>query len=212
MPVDIQPLPVPAQIRNGEREVDRLRDAGAPLSELATPAARLAMLCLEVGRYEEALSWARTLLVATEALPSMRLSTLSFIGAVYGDLGQHERAARCLREVLALDPRDAGAWFNLANALGALKRYGEALDAAERAVALAPQNGAYRVRLGSLLWDKLGARVGVRQIQDGARMLDDAGLESRFERMWRWIAARLLDDATAVARVEPLLFPKETVH
>lgn len=212
MPVDIEPDPVPEQIRNGEREVDRLREAGAPLRDLARPAARLAMLCLQTGRYEEALSWARALLIATEDVPGMRLSTLAFIGAVHADLGQHERAARCLREVLATDPRDASAWFNLANALGELKRYPEALDAAERAVALNPSNGAYRIRLGSLLWDKLGWKVGVFQIRDGARMLDEAGLKTRFERMWRWIAARLLDDSDAVTRLEPMLFPRETIH
>jgi tetratricopeptide (TPR) repeat protein len=189
-------------------------DLDATLQALAKNAAHLAMLSVEMGCYEEALRWARTLLATTDRMPGvrMRVPTLSFIAAVYEDLHQSEQAERCLREVLALDPRCQEAWFNLANALASQKRFAEALEAARQAVALRPANGAYRVRLGSLLTDLVSPAAGALEIRMGAQLLDDAGLPTRFDRMWRWIAARLMDDAEAVARVEPLLFPAETIH
>ena len=191
-------------------------DLDATLLALARNAAGLAMLSVEMGCYEEALRWARTLLATTARMPGvggrMRVPTLSFIAAVYNDLHQSERAEGCLREVLELDPRHEQAWFNLANALAEQKRFAEALEAARQAVALRPANGAYRVRLGSLVSDLVNPAAGALEIKMGARLLDDAGLPTRFDRMWRWIAARLLDDAEAVARVEPLLFPAATIH
>src|ERR1700761_6341875 len=55
-------------------------------------------------------------------------------------LQQHDfdEAARRLRQVVALDPRNAPAYSNLGYALRALKRYAEAVTACDRALELAP--------------------------------------------------------------------------
>jgi tetratricopeptide (TPR) repeat protein len=146
MAAPVEEARIPQLIRDWESQVERLRQEDAAALAMARPAARLAMLCVEVGRYEDALRWARAPLVATDRLPGspMKVNTLSFIGSLYLDLRQLERAERCLREVLELDPGLAGAWFNLSHAL-------------------------------------------------------------------HWIAARLLND-DAAARVEALLWPRETIH
>ena len=214
MPSALDLSRVPQFLREGEEEMRKAREARAAPEIQARIAARLAMLSVETGRYADAMVWAVTLLNVTERFrnPGLRVSTLSFIAALYNDVHQHEAAVRALREVLALQPERPEAWFNLANALGDLKRPVEALEAARKAVALRPGSGAYRVRLGALLWDCESAAAGRAEIRIGAWMLDEAGLTTRFDRMWRWIAARMLEDAEAVARVEPLLFPKDTIH
>jgi tetratricopeptide (TPR) repeat protein len=142
----------------------------------------------------------------------MQVDTLSFIGSVHLDLRQYERAERCLRDVFELDPSCPVAWFNLAHALQRQNRHREALDASRRAQALRPESGAYRVQLGALLASVVDREKGEAEIRAGAQQLDLAGLPRKFDRIWRWIAARLLGDKEAATRVEALLWPPETVH
>lgn len=205
---------IPQQIRDLEREVDRLREAGEPLAALARPAARLSNLCRQASRWEEALRWTCLFLAASEPRfgTSMRGVALASIGVFYGHLKQPERAVRCLAEAVELEPDKAAYWFNLANALADLGRYDDAMDAARRAISLAPRNGAYHVQLGGYVRDRGDRAAGERIIRDGAALLDAAGLPTEFDRMWRWIAARLLGEKELAARLDAQLFPPETVH
>lgn len=205
---------IPQLIRDLEQEVDRLREAGEPLSALARPAARLDVLCRSIGRYEDALRWTCLFLAAAEQRFGTRLrgAALVEIGALYNQMKQPERAVRCLREALEWEPGHAGTWFNLANALWDLGRQDEAVDASRKAVALNPRSGAYRVQLGAYVRESMNRAEGERIMRDGAAMLDAAGLPTEFDRLWRWIAARILDEKEAVVRLEAQLFPPETVH
>ncbi len=205
---------IPQLIRDMEREVDRLREAGEPLSALLRPAATLNALCRDIGRYEDALRWAHLFLAAAEQRFGARLrgAALGAIGALHESLKQYARAERCLLEAIELEPGRATNWFNLANALAGLGRIDEAVDAARKAVSLRPRSGAYRVQLGAYVRDAIDRTEGERIIRDGAAMLDAAGHPTEFDRMWRWMAARLLNDEEASNRLDAILFPPKTVH
>jgi tetratricopeptide (TPR) repeat protein len=205
---------IPQLIRDLEREVERLREAGEPLAALARPAARLNALCRDIGRYEDALRWACLFMAAAEQRFGSRLrgAALGAIGALYDELKRPERAVRCLAESLELEPDTAGTWFNLANALWNLDRRDEAVDASRKAVSLEPRSGAYRIQLGAYVRESMSRAEGERIIRDGAAMLDASGCRTRFELLWRWMAARMLEDKEAAQRLDAQLFPPETVH
>src|SRR6185436_8133405 len=74
---------------------------------------------------------------AVNDLPELR----SVLGLELLALGRHMEAANEFRIYLRDHPRDADAWSNLGNALDALGRSDEALDAFTRAVDANPNNG-----------------------------------------------------------------------
>jgi Flp pilus assembly protein TadD len=75
--------------------------------------------------------------------------------------GAPEAEAR-YRAALERDPGLHAAWDGLGTLAHAARRFGVAVDALERAVALAPRNPTYRVHLGAAL--NRAGRAGSRSI------------------------------------------------
>jgi tetratricopeptide (TPR) repeat protein len=62
--------------------------------------------------------------------------------------GDLDKARIELKEVLQIDPRDAGAWFRLGNILERKKEFNKALGNYSKAAELDPENNAYQAKLG----------------------------------------------------------------
>ncbi len=125
--------------------------------------------------YQEALRYFREAIARDAELPlgHIGLARILYGGAVYGwsrkpgeDLQEAHEAAQT---AIALDARDAIAYYALSGAALYLNRHDEALDAARKAVAL-NQNFAYaHVRLGQVLTYCGRAAEGIAPIQRGLR-------------------------------------------
>ena len=74
-----------------------------------------------------------------KAVPD-NFDALNLLGAVKLQQGQIGEAQRLLAAAVKANPRAAGAWCNLGQALHALKRAPEALDCLDKARALAPDD------------------------------------------------------------------------
>jgi tetratricopeptide (TPR) repeat protein len=73
------------------------------------------------------------------------------LGEVHRAFDRFAEAERCYRKAISLDSTYASAWANLSIALRHLGRLDESIAAAERAVALSPNDVASLVRLGECL-------------------------------------------------------------
>ena len=73
------------------------------------------------------------------------------MGVVARAMRQHQTAAELLRRSVAVNPRSAMAWSNLANALQDLDLWDDAVRANQEAVKLDPGNPGIRQNLGSVL-------------------------------------------------------------
>jgi TolB-like protein/Tfp pilus assembly protein PilF len=73
------------------------------------------------------------------------LYCLTWIGAAETFSGSHDRAVRRLEHVLQRNPANADALFMIAQAYAYLGRHGDARDALERAMAIAPEGGFARL-------------------------------------------------------------------
>jgi tetratricopeptide (TPR) repeat protein len=76
-----------------------------------------------------------------KAMPD-NVDALNLLGAVKLQQGQIGEAQRVLSAAVKADPRAAGAWCNLGQALHALKRAPDALDCLDKACVLAPDDPA----------------------------------------------------------------------
>jgi len=116
---------------------------------------------------------------AVAADPS-NLGYRTFLGAVLGDTGQGDRAVEELTKVTSAPGYNkADAWIYLGSAHLSAKRYKDAIEALNKAVAIAPQAAVAEAYLG---WSYLG-------LKDAAGFKDHAGKA----RTLGWKDAQLLD-------------------
>lgn len=73
------------------------------------------------------------------------------MGVVARAMGQHQTAAELLRRAVAINPKSATAWSNLANALQDLDLWDDSVRANQEAVKLDPGHPGIRQNLGSVL-------------------------------------------------------------
>ncbi len=79
----------------------------------------------------------------------------SYLGGLLCDHARDPAGAEiCFRKVIALTPNDAGAHYNLGNALKALDKRDEAIDSYRRAIVMDPGLHGAHVNLGSVLQGK----------------------------------------------------------
>lgn len=90
---------------------------------------------------------------------------------------QHKRAEACHRAAIKIDPEYGDAWNNLAVELQEQGRCDEALQAARRAVAVAPWLPKARVNLGRGLYERNKYDEAVRHLAEAVR-LDDRYLDA----------------------------------
>ncbi len=85
-------------------------------------------------------------------------------------MGDHAKAVEKLREVTAAHPDAAGAWHALAEVLLADKQVQTALEAAEKALSLNPEDVHINVSL-SRIWVELGDKAKAEHFGAQARMM-----------------------------------------
>jgi len=115
--------------------------------------ANLAESLFRIGRAEEVLTLCDTANMVADG--SLRLARLA--GYLHQEAGAFEDAVACYRLIVERVPDDWGAWNNLGNALNALGRRDEALDALRTARDLAPDSAPILLNLGNTL---IEARLG----------------------------------------------------
>lgn len=72
------------------------------------------------------------------------LYCLTWVAAAESTAGFHDRAVRRLEHVLHRNPASSEAWFMLSQAFAYLGRHGDAREALDRAIAIAPEGGIAR--------------------------------------------------------------------
>jgi tetratricopeptide (TPR) repeat protein len=106
---------------------------------------------VSLGRYHEA----ETAYYRALALDDQNFKTWNNLAALLFDgLKQPVEGAKCLARAMQIDPGNKLGWTNLASMYGQLGRHREALDCAERALALDPQMveaQLHRARAGQAL-------------------------------------------------------------
>jgi molecular chaperone DnaK (HSP70) len=175
------------------------RSAEAQGTQAPAVTEELAQLCLEESRWERALDWARKTLAARRKADPVVLNTM---GIAYQRLGDMERAESAYREATRVEPGFASGWFNLALVLKNQGRIDEALSAARRATELRPSSGS-NLALHAFVMRQAGQGVkSEARYREAARLLDDAGLSTDFDRAWRVHVAEALNDSYRLAQLE----------
>lgn len=126
-------------LSHGDPAFDSLRNYGNVLMELR----RYDDAALVLRRAEDRLAWD-----PRDRATAARLA--NDIGLCRERAGARDDAVACFRRAVALDPASAGPWTNLASALAATGRLGEAIDAYLGAVAADPRSPTARVKLVAL--------------------------------------------------------------
>jgi tetratricopeptide (TPR) repeat protein len=98
----------------------------------------------------KAVEWFSKALAAHPEQDGFSASVHNNLGAVYGELGDSASSIAQFRLAVAISPQDPEYHTNLANALGAAKRYDEARSEAEVALRIAPNDPQARAVLQNL--------------------------------------------------------------
>ena len=162
------------------------RRAIAALPDLSMPYINLCVLLQELDRPEEALEFAKEGVRRSGPSPWPYLH----MGHAHRMLGELDLAAAAYRQATIIDPSVADAWLSLALVEHLSKRHDDALEAAERAWALAPDDPGTLNALGSLYSYK-------RRFDDAIRLLRrSAELQPNEPMVWYNLgnAEALLDD------------------
>jgi cellulose synthase operon protein C len=122
------------------------------------------------------------------------VEALGLLAAVYALQLKDDRVNEVLKQVEALDPDNASAYFEVADRLGAVRQYPRAADKYKVAIERAPWWTAPRNGLG-LLYTQSGDEKGARAVIEEARKLDPFNLATT-----NYI--RLLDDMDHFAQRE----------
>jgi tetratricopeptide (TPR) repeat protein len=64
-------------------------------------------------------------------------------GRLYSTYGNHPKAIKCFKKVIALSPQDSKPHFNLGISYGELGKYEDAISYLDKALELCPENGLY---------------------------------------------------------------------
>ncbi|HEV2567859.1 protein kinase domain-containing protein [Sphingomonas sp.] len=126
----------------------------------------MALAYKRLGRLEDARAVYEALIPAASS--EMQLMLRGNYAATLLEQGSTGRAVNILRELTSRQSDSPEAWAILADALSRGGQSKEAVAAMQRAVQLAPRNGAYRVFLGGLLMD------GLRDVGSAIESLDAA--------------------------------------
>ena len=116
--------------------------------------------------------------------------------------GRFEETVSLVQQAAQLDPRNALIFYTLGETLGILRRYDAARQAADRAIALAPDEASgyiLHAQQALLAGDLPAARAMLARSRDGKRV----GSETRSLRFWIAIGCRDYDDALAEAATIP---------
>ncbi len=142
---DLRGLLVDAHYRNHdfERAVEEAHRARADFPRSPNAHYQLAWQLENMGRFAEA----RESLEKTLVLDSGFAEARRMLGEIVLRTGDAAGSLAHFRQALALEPRSAHAYAGLGKALIQLKRYEEAADAMETAVAIDPQLAALRLNL-----------------------------------------------------------------
>ncbi len=120
-------------------------------------AANLAGVMVRMGRAGEALAYADAAIVGSPGHFGIRLARAGVLRSV----GRYDDAMADYRAVLAGDSRGhVGAWMGLADALREAGQAGEAAEASQRAISLAPED--------HIAWTNHGANLSAQGKQDDA--------------------------------------------
>ncbi|MCJ2177234.1 tetratricopeptide repeat-containing sulfotransferase family protein [Novosphingobium album (ex Hu et al. 2023)] len=150
--------------RRFDRAVPYLEVAHRHRPQDLTVRTNLAEALFHTGRAADALALCDDAAAAAE--PNLRLASLG--AHLAQEAGEFERAARLYRMVLARFPDDWALWNNLGNALSCLGQHGEAAEALERALKLAPDAAPIRVNLGNALLEAERFEEGEKILQAAA--------------------------------------------
>lgn len=122
-----------------------------------------ALTSFQAGRYQEAWALCQVICLADRLDTEARL----MCGMIAGLRGDHALAEDFFRQVLALDPKQAVAHFNLGIALRDQERLTEACHSFKRAIALRPNYGEAMNALSN-------AYIALNEWQDAAQVLNEA--------------------------------------
>ena len=182
-----------------EEQITRGQATRRPRSQMAPIMEELAGLHHEEAHHEKAIDWARHAMKADQR-PSVHLLNLTAMS--YEQLGAPDRAEKHYKEAIRVGQGSTTPRFNLSLLLERQDRREEALEQIEEVVRLRPGEGAHHVQRGTLL-KKLGRRAeGEEALHEGVSRLDREAPVSRWQRVWRGIAASALGDEATAKRLE----------
>ncbi len=174
-------------------------------------------------------------------MKTILLSALVFLVAVSCQQKQTEQPAgqvpsghadvmaeeRMLRDVVAKDPRNGEAWIKLGNILMDTSRFGEAIDAYQKALDIDPKNVDVRVDMGICYRNTGRAEIAVKEFRKGIEInpshlmahknlaivlaydtKDNAGAIKEFEKTLQ-LAPAAPDAGQIKAEIEKLKAPKK---
>lgn len=95
---------------------------------------------------------------------------LNELGRHYSQQKDWEKASRCFRRAIRIDPKFTGAWVNLGATLRALGKLDEAYRCYEKANAPSPDSADVLSNFGNLLIDMYRPREGVEKLETAHRL------------------------------------------
>jgi serine/threonine protein kinase len=140
---------------------------------------------------------------AEKGLPN-NVDVIEAIGLIQRRLGRWEEAIGGFRRIIELDPRDNIAYINLAVTYWSLRRFPEALDTADRALAWEPANTEVLGLKAFVFWatgdlqavEPLLANPGIEPLMPGGETMPVRGVQALFQRRYA-AAIEILSSAVA---------------